>query len=89
MERLREALAEYDEFFEHDKVLTFEAPLAAAARAVLDGQPKWECETHHGEGVPRLATDPFTCWKAEFTKHLDPADCSMFERVLVDPKEIA
>ena len=95
MERLREALAQYDAFHEHDETSRLklrEGPLAEAARAVLDGQPVWWCEVLH-LAYPRGDDSPGArVGLPDYCVEEQHEGCEWVvtvpERVLVDPKEL-
>ena len=54
-----------------------------AARAYAASEEVWWCVRHNCDGVPRLGRPPTSCWKAEFTRHLDPADCEFTSARLI------
>jgi hypothetical protein len=50
--------------------------------AIDNAETVWWCDEHDGQGVPRLGRDPYTCWKAEFIRHLVGGECRIVERRL-------
>ena len=92
LRELRQALTAMDKATTPEGVYgaQYEAVLAAA-RAYADllenGQRVGWCSSHHCDAVPRLGRDSFTCWKAEFTKHLDPKSCRIVSKLLIEVPE--
>ena len=59
------------------------AIIVEAARAYAESEEIRWCVRHNCDGVPRLGRPPTSCWKAEFTRHLDPADCEFTSARLI------
>jgi hypothetical protein len=73
---------EYDPYIES----AFDAARSYADLLENGRQVQW-CGKHDCDAVPRLGRDPFTCWKAEFTRHLDPKDCRIVSKLLIEVPE--